>query len=135
MCSSWPGKAGRDLHARRLRDQDDRPHARRGKFDQADPAEARALAREQRLEHLLQAAIDRAHHRHAAEQPFAEIDQRPADQVGGEEAQQRQRDHGDDQPRARQPERQIGFRPVGDGHERPHQSVDPGHEPPGQVEA
>ena len=41
------------------------------------------LPGEQRLEHLLQAAIDRAHHRHAAEQLLAEIDQRPADQVGG----------------------------------------------------
>jgi len=55
------------------------------------------------------------------------------DQVGGEEAQQRQRDHGDDQPGAGQPERQIGFRPVGDGHERPDQAVDPVHEPPGQI--
>ena len=124
-----------DLHARRLRDQHDRPHARRGKFDQADAAEARSVAREQRLEHLLQAAIDRAHHRHAAEQPFAEIDQRPPDQVGGEEAEQRQRDHGDDQSRARQAERQVGFRPIGHRHERAHQAVDPGHEPPGQVEA
>ena len=134
MCSSWPGRLAGDLHARRLRDQHDRPHAGRGKFDQADPAEARSLAREQRLEHLLQAAIDRAHHRHAAEQPFAEIDQRPADQVGGEEAEQRQRDHGDDQARAGQPERQIGFRPVGHRHERADQAVDPGHEPPGQIE-
>ena len=30
------GQFGRDVHARRLRDQHDRPHARRGKFDQAD---------------------------------------------------------------------------------------------------
>ena len=134
MCSSWPGRLVGDLHARRLRDQHDRPHARRGKFDQADPAKARSGAREQRLEHLLQAAIDRAHHRHPPEQPLAEIDQRPPDQIGGEKAQQRQRDHGDDQPGARQPERQIGFRPVGDRNERPHQAVDPGHEPPGQIE-
>ena len=133
MCSSCAGQLVGDLHARRLRDQHDRPHAGRRKFDQADAAEARSLPRKQRLEHLLQAAIDRAHHRHPPEQPFAEIDQRPADQVGGEEAEQRQRDHRDDQPRARQPERQIGFRPVGDGHERADQTVDPGHEPPGQV--
>ena len=128
------GKLARDVHARRLRDQDDRPHAGRGKFDQADPAEARPLAREQRLEHLLQAAIDRAHHRHAAEQPFAEIDQRPPDQVGGEETEQRQRDHGDDQARAGQPERQVGFRPVGRRHERTDDAVHPVHEPPGQIE-
>ncbi len=128
------GKRVGDLHARRLRDQHDRPHAGRREFDQADAAEARSLAREQRLEHLLQAAIDRAHHRHAPEQSFAEIDQRPPDQVGGEEAQKRQRDDRDDQPGARQPERQIGFGPVGDGDERPHQSIDPGHEPPGQIE-
>ena len=133
MCSSWPGNLAGDVHARRLRDQDDRPHARRGKFDQADLAEARPLAREQRLEHLLEAAIDRAHHRHAAEQPFAEIDQRPPDQVGGEETEQRQRDHGDDQARAGQSERQIGFRPVGRRHERTDDAVDPVHEPPGQV--
>ena len=74
MCSSSPGKLAGDVHARRLRDQDDRPHPRRGKLDQADLAEARPLAREQRLEHLLQAAIDRAHHGHAAEQALAEID-------------------------------------------------------------
>ncbi len=127
------GKIVGDLHARRLRDQHDRPHAGRGKFDQADAAEARSLPGEQRLEHLLQAAIDRAHRRHPAEQLLAEIDQRAPDQIGGEEAEQRQRDHGDDQPGARQAERQIGFRPVGNRHERPHQAVDPGHEPPGQV--
>ena len=134
MCSSWPGKAVGDLHARRLRDQHDRPHPRRGKLDQADPAKARSGTGEQRLEHLLEAAIDRAHHRHPAEQPFAEIDQRAPDQIMGEEAEQGQRDHGDHQAGTRQPERQIGFRPVGDGNKRPHQPVDPGHEPPGQIE-
>ena len=133
MCSSWPGSMAAMFDARRLRDQDDRPHARRGKLDQADLAEARPLARKQRLEHLLEAAIDRAHHRHAAEQAFAEIDQRPPDQIGGEEAQQRQRDHGDDQARAGQPERQIGFRPVGGRHEGADQVVDPVDEPPGQI--
>ena len=87
-----------------------------------------------RLEYLLEAAIDRPHHRHPSKQLFAEINQRPSDQIGGQEAQQRQRDHGDDQPGARQSERQIGFWPVGDGNKRPHQTVDPGYEPPGQIE-
>ena len=134
MCSSSPGRllAISTLGACEISTIDHMPGRR--KFDQPNPAKARAVPREQRFEHLLQAAIDRAHHRHAPEQPLAEIDQGPSDQVGGEEAQQRQRDDGNDQPRTGQPEWQVGFRPVGDGNERPHQPVDPGDEPPGQVE-
>ncbi len=134
MCSSSPGRlaASSALGACEIRTIDHIPGE--GNSTQADAAEARAVAGEQRLEHLLEAAIDRAHHRHAAEQPFAQIDQRSPDQVGGEETEQRQRDHGDDQAGARQSERQIGFRPVGRRHERPHQIVDPVHEPPGQIE-
>ncbi|MEY9116419.1 hypothetical protein ABIE86_005151 [Bradyrhizobium diazoefficiens] len=130
-----PGQAARDLFIRRLRDQHDRPHARRRKLDQADFAEARALAREQRLEHLLQAAVDGAHRRDAAEEGLADIDQRPSDQVGREEADQRQREECDNQSPAGDDIRQIGFRTIGQRHERPHHAVDPGDEPPDQIES
>ena len=45
---------------------------------------------EQRLEDLLQALVDRPHHRHAVEDVLAEFDQLAPDQVGGEKAEQRQ---------------------------------------------
>ena len=75
-------------------------------------AEARFRSGEQRLENLLGGAVDRPHDRHAAEQALAEIDQPAADQIGGEEAEQRQRHEGDDQAEARNFDRQIGLRPV-----------------------
>jgi hypothetical protein len=52
-----------------------RPHAGRGKLDQSDAAEARAALCKQRLENLLQALVDRPHHRHAVENVFADLDQ------------------------------------------------------------
>ena len=107
----------------------------RRKLDQADLAEARAGLREQRLEHLLQALVDRPHHRHAVEQVLAGFDQRAPDQVGGQEAEQRQREQRDDQARTGHLHRQIGLRPVRQRNERPHQIVDPVDEPPGQADA
>ena len=105
-----------------------------GNSTSADLAEARAGLREQRLEDLLHGLVDRPHDRHAVEQVLAELDQRAADQVGGEEAEQRQRDERDDQAGARDAERQIGLGPVGRRNERPHQLVDPVDEPPGQTD-
>ena len=88
--------------------------------------------REQRLENLLHGLVDRPHDRHAVEQALAELDQRAADQVGGEEAEQRQRDERDDQAGAGDRPRQIGFRAIGRRDERPHDAVDPGDERPDQ---
>ena len=134
MCSSLPGRLSgtSSLGGCEISTIDHMPGD--GNSTRPTRRKLEPVAGEQRLEHLLQAAIDRAHHRHAAEQPLAEIDQLAADQVGGEEAEHGQREHGDDQPGAGQAERQIGLRPIGDRHERPHQAVDPGHEPPGQIE-
>ena len=121
-----------DVGAGRRREEHQRPHAGRRKLHQPDRAEGRARLREQRLEHLLQAAIDRPHDRHALQNRLADLDQRAADQVGGEEAEHGQRQERDDQAEARNLDRQIGFRPVGDRDERPHQIVDPGDERPDQ---
>ena len=133
MCSVV-GQALRDIGARRLRQEDDRPHARRRKLHQPDAAEARSGFREQRLEDLLEAAIDRPDDRRAVEDVLAELDQLAPDQVGGQEAEQRQRREDDDQARAWKMERQIGFETNGRRHERPHDVVDPVDEPPGQAD-
>lgn len=126
-------KLGRDFDARRLRDQHDRPHARRRKLDETDFPEARPVAGEQRLEHLLEPAVDRAHDGHPPEQAFAQPDQLSPDQVRGQEAQQRQGDHRNDEAGARQSERKISFGTIIDRHEWPDQTVHPRNEPPGQI--
>jgi hypothetical protein len=54
-----------------------------GELDQRHGAEGRAGLGEQRLEHLLQTAIERPHDRHALEQRLAEFDQLAADHLSG----------------------------------------------------
>ena len=133
MCSSCPGRLAASLDAWRLRDQHDRPHPRRREFDQADAAKARAVAR-RTASRTPASGRDRSRAPPACGRASSRRD-RPAfarsDWRRG--SRQRQRDHGDDQAGAGQPERQIGFRPIGDRNERAHQTVDPGHEPPGQI--
>ena len=107
----------------------------RGNSTRPTRAEARAGLREQRLEDLLQALVDRPHDRHAVEDVLAELDQLAADEVGGQEAEQRQRRRSAMiRPMPGNLERQIGLGPVGERDERPHQIVDPVDEPPGQAD-
>ena len=127
-------KLGRDVGARGVRQEHQRPHAGRRKLHQADAAEARAALGEQRLEDLLQALVDRPHDRHAVENVLARLDQLATDEVCGQEPEQRQRNQYDDQTDAGDLDRQIGLGPVGNRNERPHQIVDPVDEPPGETD-
>ena len=78
--------------------------------------------------------VDRPHDRHAIEHVLAELDELAADEVGGEEAKQRQGRERDDQARAGNMERQICLGAKADGHERPHRVIDPVDEPPGEAD-
>ena len=69
-----------------------------GNSHQADLAEGRSVGGEDRLEDLFRPAVDAAHDGHAAEDHLAQIEQRAADQVGGQEAEQRQAGERDDEP-------------------------------------
>src|SRR3546814_2886246 len=65
--------------------------------------------RQHRLEDLLGPAIDGSDNRHAVHDALADAHGHAADVAGGEEADQRQRHHGDDKTKAGNAERQIGF--------------------------
>src|SRR5215510_3152867 len=124
----------RDVGARRRRQEHQRPHAGRRKLDQPDLAERRARLGEQRLEHLLEAAVDRPHDRHALENALAHLDQGAADQVGGEKPEQGQRHEGNDEAESGKLDRQVSLGPISERDEGADEVVDPGHERPYQVE-
>ena len=122
------------LPARRLRQEHQRPHSRRRKLDQRRPCGSssrtwKTASRKSASGSCRSAARSACGSRRLS----PSLDQRAADQVGGEEAEQRQRDDGDDQAGAGDRPRQIGLRPVGGRDERTHQVVDPVDERPGQI--
>ena len=123
---------GGDVAARRLRQEHQRPHAGRRKLHQRQPCGSSSPLREQRLEDLLHGLVDRPHDRHAVQQALAPADQRAADQVGGEEAEQREREERQHQAGAGDRPGQIGLRPVDRRNQRPHETVDPVDERPDQ---
>ena len=114
-------------------DEDQRPDALARIFDQPDLAEQSSRLCEHGLEDLLQAAVDIAHQRHPAQQRSPRPTMRAADDVGGEEADQRHQDQRDHQAEAGHRERQIGVRIVA----RRNIGLDPGIDPvdndPGEI--
>ena len=124
----------RDVGACGIRQEDQRPHAGRGKLDEADPAEARAALGKQRLEDLLEALVDRPHDRHAVEDVLPDLDEFAADEIRGQKTEQRQCNERDDEPEAWDLHRQVGLWPIGERDEGPHQIVDPVDEPPGEAD-
>ena len=94
--------------------------------------------REQRLEHLLQGAVQRADDRQTREGSIAQAHEKTPKQGRRQGADRRQADDDDDEAGARDGERQmeVNLGTVGLGNERGHQRVDPAddgqHDPHGQ---
>ena len=65
---------------------------------------------------------------------LARLDQLAADQVGGEEAEQRQCHKRNDEAETWNFYREISLRPIDDRNERSHQIIDPIDEPPGETD-
>src|SRR5690606_32387660 len=78
--------------------EDDRPGATARPFDQTDPLEEFGAVGQHRLEYLLERAINVAHEGCAVEQAFASLDDRAADEVGGEETYDGDQYESHDQP-------------------------------------
>ena len=88
-----------DRRARLGRDEHHRPGSFR-ELDQTDFPERGPRLGEDGREDLLERLVDAANHGHPVEQVLAEPHERASDEVGREEADQRQADEGDDQPEA-----------------------------------
>lgn len=85
------------------------------------------LREKQSSEDLLHALIDRANDWHPLKDGFAERDQRPPRQIGGEKTEQRQAEKGEDDAEARQLKGQP------DGDDLLHPIVDRIDEPPDEI--
>jgi hypothetical protein len=119
----------------RLRDNEaDPPYAFAGVLDQGHGFERAARLRQHRLEQLAEAAIQVADQRDAVEQGLAEAEYGTADEVGGQESQERQDDDREQQADAGKRERQVLIWVVDARDQRFHTLVHPVDEKPGQVE-
>src|SRR5271166_1115563 len=125
-------RAGDDF-ARGRRDEHDRPAPFDREFDQPHLPKLGAGLAEHRLEDLLQALVHAPDERRAVEHRLAQSNQRAADDIGGQESEQRQTDERDHDPEARNVNRQIGVR--GEALRKPGLDpvVDRVDRPPGNV--
>src|SRR5439155_7608703 len=97
-----PARLEADLAAVQLaRNEDDRINAFARPFDEPDLTKGRTLLGEYRLENLLGALVDGADDPHVIEERIPVEDDAPADQIGGERANERDADQCKDKPDAR----------------------------------